>query len=87
MIQKLIEKKIKELSLNDINKFALTENIYLSSNELNIIYNHIKNDWKTLLYGDSNIIFNNLKNEINENNYIKIYNLFNKYKKMYKNYL
>ena len=40
------------------------ENIILNSNEVDIIYNTIKNDYKVLLYGDSKPIFDNLKRKI-----------------------
>ena len=87
MILRMIEKYINNLEKTDIKDYALKENIFLNSNEVDIIYNYIKNDYKTLLYGDSTNIFNNLKSRINPTSYEKIKNLFDFYKEKYKNYL
>ena len=87
MISRLIEKNIKSLTKEDIIKYSMNENIVLNSNEVDIIYNIIKNDYKILLYGDSKPIFDNLKSRINPTSYQKIYELYNFYKNKYKNYL
>lgn len=87
MISRLIEKNIKSLTKEDIINYSNLENIYLNNNEVDIIYNTIKNDYKILLYGDSKIIFDNLKSRINPTAYQKIYELYNFYKNKYKNYL
>ena len=65
----------------------ITSYIIENSNEIDIIYNIIKNDYKVLLYGDSKPIFDNLKSRINPTSYQKIYELYNFYKNKYKNYL
>ena len=87
MIYRLIEKNIKSLTKEDIISYANSENVKLDNNEVNIIYNTIKSDYKTLLYGDSELIFNNIKSRINPTAYKKIYELYNFYKNKYKNYL
>lgn len=87
MISRLIEKNIKSLTKEDIINYSKNENIILNSNEIDIIYNTIKNDYKTLLYADSRPIFDNLKSRINPTAYQKIYELYNFYKDKYKNYL
>lgn len=87
MFSKMIENYINKLTKNDIIYFAKKENIVLNNNELEIIYDYIKNDYKILLYGDSTSIFNNLKSRINPTSYQKIIILFDKYKRKYKKYL
>ena len=87
MIYRLIEKNIKSLTKEDIINYANSENVKLDNNEINIIYDTIKSDYKTLLYGDSEPIFNNIKSRINPTAYKKIYELYNFYKNKYKNYL
>ena len=87
MILKLIEKHINSLTKEDIINLAKEENIILNDNEINIVYNTIKSDYKTLLYGDNKPIFDNLKSRINPTAYQKIYELYNFYKEKYKNYL
>ena len=87
MYKNIIKKYIKNINLSDINSFALKHNISLTNDEANIIYNYIKNDYETILYGDSTNIFNELKTKLDEDKYIKISNLFNEFKNKYKIYL
>lgn len=87
MFSKLILKYINNLTKNDIMLLASSNNIKLNNDEVDIIYNYIKKDYKILLYGNSEPIFNDLKNKINYDSYEKIKYFFNFYKKKYKNYL
>lgn len=87
MFSKMIEKYIKNLTKNDIINYSKNENIDLNDNEINIIYNIIKEDYKILLYGDSTNVFKKLKSRINSTSYDKIKYLFDSYKEKYKNYL
>ena len=87
MFSKIIENYIKNLSIKDINDFSNKENIVLNNDELDFIYNIIKNEYKTLLYGDSTFILSKLKSRINPTSYQKIILLFNQYKEKYKKYL
>lgn len=82
----LIKIYINKLTINDIKEFASKNQIKLSDSELNIIYDTVKKDYE-LLIKDSDAVFKKVKKKISEENYIKIYNLFNEYKKKYKNYL
>ena len=86
-MDKLIKEYIDKITISDINKFANKNNINLDNNELNLIYKYIKNDWKTIIYGNYNIILNDLKNKIDINKYNKIENLFYKFKSKYQNLL
>ena len=81
----LIKNYINKLSISDVNNMAIKNNINLSNDELNYIYNQIKNNYHNLLYGDSSIIFNDLKNNVSSSNYEKIKNLFDTYKQKYQN--
>ena len=83
----LIKNYINKLTINDVNSLAIKNDINLSNDELNFIYNIIKNNYNDLLYGDSTYIFNELKNNIAENNYYKIKELFNTYKQKYQSLL
>lgn len=76
----IISKYINKLAKDDINKFALSQNIKLTNDELNIIYNHIKNDYQTFLTKDPNIILNQVKTEVRAEVYNKIIKLYNQYK-------
>jgi hypothetical protein len=87
MFSNLIKKYIENLTKNDIISFALNENIKLNNKEIDIIFNTIKNDYNTLLYGNSDKIFEKLKKEINLISFNKIKKYFDYYKEKYKNYL
>ena len=87
MFKKLIEKKIKNLTKKDIIDFAYKNNICLTSNETNIIYDYIKSDWKTIIYSNHYLVLEKVKNNINPITYKKIEELIILYKQKYKNYL
>ena len=87
MKDKLLKNYITKLTKKDINDFALTNNIILNDNELNIIFDIIKNDYQDLLYNNPDKVFNKLKNKVSSDNYDKIINLFFEYKKKYAYFL
>lgn len=80
MINKIIGSYVNKLTKNDIKVFALNNNVNLTDNETNIIYQTIKQDWEQLLR-NPNPIFNKVKNELNPNTYNKIIELYSIYKK------
>ena len=83
MKDKLLKNYVNKLSINDINDFAVKNDIVHNKNELNTIYDIIKNDYDELLYGNSDNVFNKLKSNVSSDNYDKIINLFFLYKKKY----
>ncbi len=87
MINKLIEKHIEKLTINDIYDFALKNQIYLKDSEANIIYSHIKTYWKELIFGDYNLILGKVKDSLEPTTYNKIIELIILYKNKYKHYL
>ncbi len=87
MIQKMIENKINNLTLNDLKILASNNNVDLNNQELNYLYNKIKKDWHTFLYNDPNPILTDIKNNINSNSYNKLLELYYYYKNRYQNYL
>ena len=87
MIENLIKEHVSKLTVNDIDKFAKENNIYLTNEELDNVYSIIKNNWYTLVYGDSNSIFENNRSKVNKTNYDKIKELFEFFKKKYQRFL
>lgn len=86
-MEQIIKKYIDKININDINRFANKNNISLSNDELNLIYKYVKNDWKTIIYGNYNSILNDLKSKISIDKYNKIEKLFYKFKSKYQNLL
>lgn len=83
----LIKNYISKLTLNDINTFARKNGIELKEEELKLIEKYIRNDWRTIIYGNPRPILNELKEKLNQIEYQKIENLYIEFKEKYKNYL
>lgn len=76
----LIEQYINKLTPKDINNFALSKGIKLSDKDLNIIYNHVKKDYKTFIYGNQRAILDELKKEVELSTYNQLELLYLQYK-------
>lgn len=76
----LIEEYVNRMKKEDINNFALKQGIILDDNELNIIYNYIKDNYKTILYGNPKEILLEIKEKVKPLTYSKIENLYIKFK-------
>ena len=83
----LIKQYINKLTINNINDFAVKNNIILNEKELNILYEITKNHYEELLKGNDTKIANYLKENLTEENYIKVTNLYDEYKTKYQGYL
>lgn len=79
MNYKLIKSYIDKLSINDINNFLLKESISINSNDINIIYIYIKNNFDEILKDEEKVL-NKVKNDVNKDTYDKILYLYDKYK-------
>lgn len=82
-MDKLIEEYVNRMSLEDINNFARKNGISLNEEELNLIYNHIKNDWRTIVHGNPRGILDNLKSKLSEESYNKIEQFYIQFKNRY----
>ncbi|MCI9585501.1 MAG: hypothetical protein HFH45_02555 [Bacilli bacterium] len=83
----LIGQYVNKLTINNINDFALKNNINLNENELNILLNVAKNHYREVLNGNDLEVINYLKDNLSKDNYDKIISLYNKYKNKYQGYL
>lgn len=80
MKEMFIKKYVDILTKEDILKFASLNDVELSSNEVDIIYNVIKNEWKTIVFDDYRIILNKYKNNFSVEKLKKIEELILLYK-------
>lgn len=87
MLNKLIEQYINRMNTDDIVLFAEKNGIELNDDETELIYYHIKNNWKTIIYGNPRAIFDDLKSKVCNITYEKITNLYINFREKYKNYL
>lgn len=79
----IIEIYINNLTREQAKDFLNNKSIYLTELEFEYLFNIVKNDYIKIIDEDSSIM-NNIKNNLSLDNYIKLYNLFTKYKKYLK---
>lgn len=87
MIEKLIVQYIDRLTSADIDDFARKNGIVLDSDELDLVYYHVKNNWRTVIYGNPKPILEDLRSKVNDLTYQKIENLYVEFKNKYSSYL
>lgn len=75
------------MSIDDVYKYALDNNISLNKNEADTIYECIKNNWETLIYSNHYIILDKYRNYFDDETFKKIEELILQYKSKYKNYI
>ena len=75
----IIYQYINRLAYNDVVNFCNYKNIDVSDNELKIIYNYIKNDYKRF-FDNPNIVLNEVKGKVSNNTFNEIMLLYDKYK-------
>lgn len=76
----LIEEYVNRMRKEDVNKFALRQGIILNEEELDTIFSYIKNNYKTILYGNPKEILLEIKEKVSSLTYNKIENLYMKFK-------
>lgn len=76
----LIEEYVNRMKKDDINIFALKQGIILNDNELDILFTYIKNNYRTILYGNPKEILLEIKDKVTPLTYNKIESLYMKFK-------
>lgn len=76
----LLEQYVKRLKKEDIYIFALKEGVTLEDYELDVIFNHVKKDYKTVIYGNARSVLEEIKTEVKPLTYSKIENLYERFK-------
>lgn len=76
----LITEYVNRMTKEDINRFSLKQGIILDNEELDIVYNYIKDNYKTILYGNPKDILLEIKEKVKPLTYNKIENLYMKFK-------
>lgn len=81
MKKELILKYINNLEKEDIIKYLDKENLEYTTEEIDLIYNAIKNDYDIIMYRDFDKYISNYKFNINSNLYNNIISKYYQYKK------
>ena len=83
MYESLIKNYISKLTLEDIKRYASIKDINANEEEMQIVYEFIKNHYDKLLSQDMPFIENKLKNKLRPSLYNTLLNLYNEEKKKY----
>lgn len=83
----LIKRYIERLTRDDVNNFAISKNINLSSEELDFTYTFIKKNWEQVIKNPKLLNLERYKDKYNPDNFIKIKKLFNEYSARYQAFL
>ncbi len=83
MKERLISEYVNRMTLDDVNNFALKNGINLKDTEVKIIYDHIKNNWRTIVFGNPRGILDDLKEKLDSTSYQKIESLYIYFKNRY----
>ena len=75
----IIYQYINKIKREDIINFSKTRGIELSSDELEIIYYYVKNEYKRFFYNPLEVL-NEISKKVSNNTYNEIINLYNTYK-------
>ncbi len=86
-MDKLIQDYITRISEDDIKSFATSNGVSLENKDVSLIYYHIKNNWRTILYGNPRVVLDDLKAKLKPEQYQRIENLYIQFKNRYSNFL
>ena len=75
----LIEDYVRRLTKDDIVRFSLKQDITLNNEEVSFIYDYIKKEYKTIIFGNPKDIFKEVKSNVRESTYNKMVALYTKY--------
>ncbi len=76
----LINEYVNRLKVSDITYYAEKQGITLDKDEAKLIYDYIKNDYRTIIYGNPKDILNEIKFKVKPLTYNKIENLYIQFK-------
>lgn len=82
----LIKNYIDKLTIDNLNEFAVRNDINLSNSELEYLLNLVKNNFEDILINEDKYLVLVEKN-INSTSFIKVKELYLYYKNKYKDYL
>lgn len=79
----LIRAYVNKISLNDIFKFATSNEVNLSSEEAKFILDFMKKNWEIFLNNPDSLNLDNYKSQFSEENFLKVKKLINFYEQKY----
>lgn len=71
------------ITIDDVNKFAISKNVYLSPDELNFVFDFIKKNWEQVIRNPQLLNLERYKDHFSTENFEKIKRLFLEYSARY----
>lgn len=79
MNKTLIQSYIDKIKLDDIRQFAIRQNVFLEEDELQVIYNYVKNDNERFFKNPDGVLME-IKEKVKEDTFTVISELYNRYR-------
>ncbi len=83
----LIKAYMGRMTINDVNNFAQSKNIFLSAEELNFVYVFISKNWEQIIKNPKLLNLDRYKEHFSEENFNKIKKLFLEYSSRYSSFI
>lgn len=86
-MRNMIKRFMNNITIDDVNNFAISKDVYLEENELIFTYEFIKKNWESILDNPQLFNIDRYKNNFKEDTFSKIKKLYNEYFQQYSRYL
>ena len=83
----IVEKYMQRITKDDVNKFAIKKNVYLSNSELDFTYDFIKKNYANILKNHSLFKIDRYENRYSKENFPKVKKVFTEYFSKYQRFL
>ncbi|MCI8575856.1 MAG: hypothetical protein HFI09_05235 [Bacilli bacterium] len=83
----IIDRYMSRLEKEDVQNFAIKNNVSLNEEELNFTYDFVKKNWRIILSNPNAFQLEKYRNQFTEENYVKINSLIKEYIKKYQAFL
>ena len=86
-MRNMIKKFMNNMTIDDVNNFAISKDVHLEENELIFTYEFIKKNWESILENPQLFNIDRYKNNFKEETFSKVKKLYNEYFQQYSRYL
>ena len=86
-MRNMIKRFMNNITIDDVNNFAISKDVYLEENELIFTYEFIKKNWESILDNPQLFNIDRYKNNFKEETFSKVKKLYNEYFQQYSRYL
>ena len=86
-MRNMIKRFMNNMTINDVNNFAISKDVHLEENELIFTYEFIKKNWESILENPQLFNIDRYKNHYQGNNFEKIKKVYIEYFSKYQRFL